>query len=66
MEMEEDSQVPILLGGPFLATAGAIIYVKHGMLVFNVGEENIEFEIANLMKSPSIQDLVVFLKSFLN
>ena len=29
MEMEEDNQVPILLGRPFLATAGAIIDVKH-------------------------------------
>ena len=56
MEMEEDFQVPILLGRPFLATAGAIIDVKHGKLTFNVGEEKVEFEIANLMKSPSIQD----------
>jgi len=32
MEMEEDIQVPILLGRPFLATVGAIIDVKHGKL----------------------------------
>jgi len=37
MKMEEDSQVPILLGRPFLATVGAIIDVKNGRLAFNVG-----------------------------
>jgi hypothetical protein len=56
MEIEEDSQVLILLGRPFLATAGAIINVKNGKLAFNVGKETFEFELANLMKSPSIKD----------
>jgi len=56
MEMEEDFQVPILLGRPFLATAGATIDVKHGKLAFNVGEEKFEFEFSNLMKGPSIMD----------
>ncbi|XP_039687886.1 uncharacterized protein [Medicago truncatula] len=32
MEMEEDNQVPILLGRPFLATAGAIIDVKKDII----------------------------------
>ncbi|XP_004516928.1 uncharacterized protein [Cicer arietinum] len=53
LEIEDDSQVPILLGRSFLATAGAIIDVK---LVFNVGDENIEFNLSNLMKSPSLED----------
>jgi len=56
MEMEEDNQAPILLGRPFLATAGAIIDVKHGKLAFNVGKETVEFELAKLMKSPFIKD----------
>jgi len=43
MEMEEDFQVPILLGRPFLATAGLIIDVKHGKLASNVGAEKVEF-----------------------
>ncbi|XP_057994334.1 uncharacterized protein LOC131174595 [Hevea brasiliensis] len=30
-EMEEDVQIPIILGRPFLATAGAIIDVKNGI-----------------------------------
>jgi len=56
MEMEEDSQVPILLGRPFLATAGAIIDVKNGRLAFNVGKETVEFDLAKLMKNPSIKE----------
>jgi len=56
MEMEEDIQVPILLGRPFLATAGAIIDVKHRKLAFNVGNEKFEFIFANLMNGPSIKD----------
>jgi hypothetical protein len=56
MEMEEDVHVPILLGRPFLATAGAIIDVKNGKLAFNVGKEKVEFELAKLMKGPSSKD----------
>ncbi|XP_073222385.1 uncharacterized protein [Cicer arietinum] len=56
LEMEEDSQVPILLGRHFLATTGAIIDVKNGKLVFNVSDEKIEFNLSNLMKNPSLED----------
>ena len=56
MEIDEDNQVPILLGRPYLATAGAIIDVKHGKLEFNVGKDTVEFELAKLMKNPSIKD----------
>ena len=56
MEMEEDNQVSILLGMPFLATAGTIIDVKDGKLAFNVGTETVEFDLAKLMKSPSIKE----------
>jgi hypothetical protein len=56
MDMEEDSQVSILLGSSFLATIGVVIDVKNGRLAFHVGDEKVEFEIANLMKNPSIHD----------
>ncbi|XP_021760169.1 DNA damage-inducible protein 1-like, partial [Chenopodium quinoa] len=39
MEMEEDAHVPIILGRPFLATAGAIIDMKNGKITFEVGDE---------------------------
>jgi len=56
MEIEKDSQVPILLGRPFLAIVGAIIDVKNGRLAFNVGKDTVEFELANLMKGLSFKD----------
>ncbi|XP_057985471.1 uncharacterized protein LOC131170459, partial [Hevea brasiliensis] len=41
LEMEEDVKIPIILGRPFLATAGAIIDVKNGRLSLKVGEEEV-------------------------
>ena len=35
LEMEEDHQIPIILGRPFLATAGAIIDVKRGKILLD-------------------------------
>ncbi|XP_050894510.1 uncharacterized protein LOC127101202 [Lathyrus oleraceus] len=37
MDIKEDLGIPILLGRPILATAGAIIDVKKGKLIFEVG-----------------------------
>lgn len=36
MDIEEDSEVPIIVGKPFLCTIGAIIDVKRGRLTFEV------------------------------
>jgi len=37
LEMEEDMHTPIILGRPFMATAGCQIDVKNGKLYFDVG-----------------------------
>ncbi|XP_058003699.1 uncharacterized protein LOC131180103 [Hevea brasiliensis] len=50
LEMKEDVQIPIILGRPFLATAGAIIDVKNGLLTLKVGDEKVEFNLFNKMK----------------
>ncbi|XP_020250927.1 uncharacterized protein LOC109828314 [Asparagus officinalis] len=52
LEIEEDSNIPIILGRPFLATAGAIIDVKNGRLSLNIGGETVEFDLSNTMKLP--------------
>ena len=39
MNMEEDTQVSLLLGRPFLAIGGVLIDVKKGELTLIVGEE---------------------------
>ena len=48
MKMEKDTQVPLLLGRPFLATRDALIDVKKGKLTLRVGNEAVHF---NLNKS---------------
>ncbi|XP_057994326.1 uncharacterized protein LOC131174588 [Hevea brasiliensis] len=56
LEMEEDVQILILLGRPFLATAGAIINVKNGRLTLKVGDEEVEFNLCRTMKYKSESD----------
>ena len=48
LDIEEDSQVPLLLGRPFLATGAALIDMQKGVLTLRVGEEAADF---NLLKS---------------
>ncbi|XP_021685049.2 uncharacterized protein LOC110668204 [Hevea brasiliensis] len=50
LEMEDDVQIPIILGRPFLASARAIIDVKNGRLTFKVGYEEVEFNLFRAMK----------------
>jgi len=53
MEMEEDKEVPIILGRPFLRTAGAIIDVSHGTLTMNLGGEKVSFPSDRAVKNPA-------------
>ena len=54
MKMEEDYQVPLLLGIPFLATGAALIDVQKGELTLRVGNEAVHF---NLDKSLTQYDV---------
>ncbi|XP_050920337.1 uncharacterized protein LOC127137974 [Lathyrus oleraceus] len=56
MNIKEDSNIPVILGRPFLATVGAIIYVKRGKITFEVGEEKVEFILTQFLKEPAIDD----------
>ncbi|CAM9000390.1 unnamed protein product [Rhodiola kirilowii] len=53
LEMEEEKETPIILGRPFLATAGAVIDVRQGSLVLNISNEKIEFNLAKACRSPN-------------
>ncbi|KAJ9169088.1 hypothetical protein P3X46_020556 [Hevea brasiliensis] len=48
--LKEDSNIPIILGRPFLATMRALIDVKGEKLTLRVGEEQLVFNINNTMK----------------
>ena len=45
LDFEEDEDVPLTLGMPFLYTAKAIINVYDGTLTLRVGEESCKFNI---------------------
>ena len=45
MKTEEDTQIPLLLGRPFLATGAALIDVQKGELTLRVGEEAVHFDL---------------------
>ena len=57
VDIPKDSDVPIILGRPFLATAGAIVDVKNGRIVFQVRDEMVGFELENVMKGPALYSL---------
>ena len=50
LDMEEDSQVPLLLGRPFLATGAALIDMQKGVLTLRVGEEAADFNLPQSLK----------------
>ena len=56
LEMEEDTQTPIILGRTFLATAGCRIDVKSGTLSFDMGNDHVKFNLLKSAKFPSISD----------
>ena len=55
LEMEEDLEIPILFGRPFLMTAGAIIDMKRGKITLEVDNEHMEFDVHRIMKSTPIE-----------
>ncbi|XP_021666346.2 uncharacterized protein LOC110654598 [Hevea brasiliensis] len=60
LEMEEDVQIPIILGRPFLETTRAIIDVKNKRLTLKVGEEEVDFKMFHAMKQK--QDMYMCLR----
>ena len=51
LDIEEDSQVPLLLGRPFLATGAALIDMQKGVLTLKVGEEATAFNLLQSFKN---------------
>ena len=55
INIEEDKQVSLLLGRPFLATGVALIYVKKGELTLRVGDEVVHFNLYDSLKQPELR-----------
>ena len=54
MKMEEDTQVPLLLRRPFLATGAALIDVQKGELTLRVGNEAVHFNLNRSLEHPDV------------
>ena len=54
MKMEEDTQIPLLLGRPFLATGAALIDVQKVELTLRVGNEAVHFNLNRSMEHPDV------------
>ena len=55
MDMEEDTEVPLLLGRLFLAIGVALIDVKKGELTLKVGEEAVHFNLNKSLNSLNVK-----------
>ena len=52
INMEEDKEVQLLLGRPFLATGATLIDVKKGELTLRVGDEAVHLNLNHSLKKP--------------
>ena len=56
IDIEEDKQVPLLLGRPFLAIGVVLINVKKGELTLRVGDEAMHFNLNQSLKQPEFDN----------
>ena len=56
LDMEEDKEILITLGRPFLATSRALINLQKGELSLRVQEEEVTFNVCNAIKHPFEND----------
>ncbi|KAM1331871.1 hypothetical protein ACFX2H_043977 [Malus domestica] len=52
LDMEEDKEVPLILGRPFMATARTLIDVQAGTLTLRVQGESVVFKLFEAVKRP--------------
>ena len=56
LDMEEDKEIPIILGRPFLATCRAMIDVQRDELKLRVHEEEVKFNVFEAVRHPAESD----------
>ena len=56
LDMEEDKEIPIILGRPFLATGRAIIDVQKGELRLRVQDEEVRFSVFRAIRHSAKSD----------
>ena len=53
LDFEEDREIPIILGRPFLATGRTLIDVQRGELTMRVNDQEVTFNVFRSMKYPN-------------
>ena len=56
LDMEEDEEIPIILGRPFLATSRAMIDVQKGELKLRVQDDEVRFSVFDVVRHPAESD----------
>ena len=56
LDMEEDKEIPIILGRPFLATSRTMIDVQKGELKLRVQDDEVTFNVFKSLRHPSESD----------
>ena len=56
LDMEEDKEIPIILGRPFLATGRAMIDVQRGELKLRVQDDEVKFNVFEAVRHPAKSD----------
>ena len=56
LDMEEDKEIPIILGRPFLATSRVMIDVQRGELKLRVQEDEVKFNVFEAVRHPAESD----------
>ena len=56
LDMEEDKEIPIILGRPFLATGKAMIDVQKGELKLRMQDDEVNFNVFKAMRHPIKSD----------
>ena len=57
IDMEEDKQIPLLLGRPLLEIGASLIDVKKGELTLRVGKEEVHFNLNQSLKLPDFDNV---------
>ena len=56
LDMEEDKEIPIILGRPFLSTGRAMIDVQRGELKLRVQDKEVKFNVFEAVRHPAKSD----------
>ncbi|CAM8900702.1 unnamed protein product [Rhodiola kirilowii] len=54
LEISEDTDIPIILGRPFLYTARVVIDMDRGSIALRVGSERVVFYLSDMCRTPSL------------